>query len=66
MKKGKVYTCVDFTVGCVDSAIWFIDEETFTIDDDGFHISPFDCGYFVSLQKYRKLKIERLNENSNK
>lgn len=66
MKKGKIYTCEDFTVGSVYNSIWFIDEKSFTTDNDGFHISPFDCGSFVSLQKYRKLKLEKLNKINRK
>ena len=58
MKKNKVYNCVDFTVGSVYKSIWFVDEK-----DKEYSISPFDCGYFVSLKKQRKLKLEKLKIN---
>jgi len=56
MKKGKIYTCENFTVSSFNESIYFTDGLS------SFAISPFDCGYFVSLKKQRKLKIEKLNK----
>jgi len=59
MFKNKIYTVKDFTVGSHSNYIIFIDEY-----GKEYYIHPFDCGYFISLKKHRKIKLDKINKAS--
>ena len=61
MNKYDEYICESFTVGNVYKPIIFRDSL-----GSLYRVSPWDCGSFLSISKYRKMKLKRLNEKIEK
>ncbi len=59
MTKGNIYICDDFINGNPLISLEFKDDF-----GNRYNVSSFDCGSFLSISRYRKHKLNILNEKA--